>query len=149
MGLIWWAFGWRNARGGAVRVLHQLPVTVLLDRWRIPALGLAVYLAGGVALIRREKYFAGGLFLSYTTLLRIFPVFVFIGPVMVLVQEYLKTRKLDRRYLSIVAGAGAGRGGAGAISLVKSGASKATFTSSRTPRSTRRRRSPTTWVCVP
>jgi hypothetical protein len=48
-------------------------------------------------------------------------MFVFIGPLMVLLQEYLKTHKLDVRYRSIVAGAALAVVILVPISLVKSG----------------------------
>jgi hypothetical protein len=121
MGLIWWAFGWRTLAVALCVFSTNFPSRFYWTGGAYLRWDWLFYLVGGVALIRREKYFAGGLFLSYTTLLRVFPVFVFIGPVMVLVQEYLKTRKLDRRYLSIVAGAALGVAVLVPISLVKSG----------------------------
>ncbi len=121
IGLIWWAFGWRTLAVALCVFATNFPSRFYWTGGAYLRWDWLFYLAGGIALIRREKYFAGGLFLSYTTLLRIFPVFVFIGPLMVLVQEYLKTRKIDPRYRSIIAGAALGVAVLVPLSLVKSG----------------------------
>ncbi len=121
VGLIWGAFGWRTLAVALCVFATNFPSRFYWTGGAYLRWDWLFYLAGGVALVRKEKYFAGGVFLAYTTLLRVFPVFVFIGPLMVLVQEYLKTRKLDRRYLSIVAGAALGVAVLVPISLVKNG----------------------------
>ena len=121
IGLIWWAFGWRTLAVALCVFATNFPSRFYWTGGAYLRWDWLFYLVGGVALLRREKYFAGGLFLSYTTLLRVFPIFVFVGPLMVLVQEYLKTRKLDPRYRSIIAGAALGVAVLVPLSLVKTG----------------------------
>jgi len=121
VGLIWWAFGWRTLAVALCVFATNFPSRFYWTGGAYLRWDWLFYLAGSVALMRKQKYFAGGLFLSYSTLLRVFPVFLFVGPLMVLVQEYLKTRKLDRRYLSLIAGAALGVAVLVPISLVKTG----------------------------
>ena len=69
-------------RAGGVR--DQLPVTLLLDGRRLPALGLAVLLRGRGLPGEEGTAVLGGFFLGYSTLLRIFPLFIFSGPILVI-----------------------------------------------------------------
>ncbi len=121
MAMIWWAFGWRTLAIGLAVFATNFPSRFYWTGGAYLRWDWLFYLVGGLCLLRREKYFLGGLFLSYTTLLRVFPVFVFIGPLMVLVQEYLKTRRIDGRYRSLIAGAALGVALLVPLSLVKSG----------------------------
>ncbi len=121
IGLIWWAFGWRTLAVALCVFATNFPSRFYWTGGAYLRWDWLFYLAGGLALIRREKYFAGGVFLSYTTLLRVFPVFVFIGPLMVLVQEYIKTRTIDRRYRSLILGAALGVAVLVPLSLVETG----------------------------
>jgi hypothetical protein len=121
VGLIWWAFGWRTLAVALCVFATNFPSRFYWTGGAYLRWDWLFYLAGGVALLRKQKYFAGGLFLSYSTLLRVFPVFLFVGPLMVLVQEYLKTRKIDPRYRSLIAGAALGVAVLVPLSLVKTG----------------------------
>jgi hypothetical protein len=105
MAMIWWAFGWRVLCVGLAVFATNFPSRFYWTGGAYLRWDWLFYLVGGVCLIRRQRYMLGGFFLAYTTLLRIFPVFLFVGPVMVLVQEYLRTKKLDRRYLAVIGGA--------------------------------------------
>ncbi|HEX4405308.1 MAG TPA: hypothetical protein VH560_10800, partial [Polyangia bacterium] len=43
-------------------------------------------------LVRKDKYFVGGLFLGYSSLLRVFPAFCLVGPTLVIIQQLLGKR---------------------------------------------------------
>ena len=105
MGMIWWAFGWRTLCVALLVFGTNFPSRFYWTGGSYLRWDWLFYLVGGVCLLKKERPILGGFFLAYSTLLRIFPGFLFIGPLMVLVQEYLRTRKLDRRYLSVFAGA--------------------------------------------
>ena len=81
-------------RAGGVR--DQLPVAVLLDGRRVPALGLAV-LFRGRDLPGQEGHGRCWAASSsgYSTLLRIFPLFVFTGPVLVALRQLWGTHAPD------------------------------------------------------
>lgn len=121
MAMIWWAFGWRVLCVGLAVFATNFPSRFYWTGGAYLRWDWLFYLVGGVCLVRREKYLLGGLFLSYTTLLRVFPVFVFVGPLMVMAQEYLKTRKIDPRFRSLVLGAALGVATLVPLSLVKAG----------------------------
>ena len=126
MAMIWWAFGWRVLCVALAVFATNFPSRFYWTGGAFLRWDWLFYLVGGVCLLRKEKYLLGGLFLSYTTLLRVFPLFVFIGPLMVMVQEYLKTRKLDPRLRRLVLGAALGVALLVPLSLVKSGGVEAT-----------------------
>ena len=75
VGLIWWAFGWRTLAVALCVFATNFPSRFYWTGGAYLRWDWLFYLAGGVALLRKQKYFAGGLFLSYSTLLRVFPVF--------------------------------------------------------------------------
>ncbi len=80
---------------------------------------------GGVCLVKKERPLLGGFFLGYSTLLRIFPLFIFSGPILVIVRQIwgapspdrpwwkpepwdswrALAARVDRRFVSILAGA--------------------------------------------
>jgi hypothetical protein len=121
MAMIWWAFGWRVLAVGLAVFATNFPSRFYWTGGSLLRWDWLFYLVGGVCLVRRERYLLGGFFLSYSTMLRVFPLFVFIGPAMLLVQEYLKTRKLDRRLRQLALGAALGVAILFPLSLVKSG----------------------------
>ena len=47
----------------------------------------------GVCLVKKERPFLGGFFLGYSTLLRIFPLFTFAGPILVLLRQLWGSRR--------------------------------------------------------
>jgi hypothetical protein len=83
------------------------------------------YFVGGFCLVKKERPFLGGFFLGYSTLLRIFPMFVFSGPILVIVRQLwgapspdrpwwkpepwtslrALAKRVDRRFVSILGGA--------------------------------------------
>jgi hypothetical protein len=78
---------------------------------------------GGICFLRKERPVVGGFFLGYTTLLRIFPVLVFSGPLLVVARQVWESWKsadrprepmeavkwtwarIERRYLALFGGA--------------------------------------------
>jgi hypothetical protein len=58
-----------------------------------------------VCLAKKESYFAAGMCLAYSTLLRIFPMFLFVAPVLAMGYHYFKHRQLERRFLRFFLGA--------------------------------------------
>ncbi|HET6147604.1 MAG TPA: hypothetical protein VFH68_08725 [Polyangia bacterium] len=121
MVMIWWAFGWRVLAVGLAVFATNFPSRFYWTGGAFLRWDWLFYMVGGVCLVRKERYLLGGFFLSYATLLRIFPLFLFFGPIMLLVQQYLKTRKLDRRLRQLVLGAALGVAVLFPLSLIKSG----------------------------
>ena len=138
LGIIGWGFGWRTLCVAAAVFGTNFPSRFYWTGGAFLRWDWLFYLVGGICLLRREKWVLGGFFLSYSTLLRVFPAFLFIGPGMVLIQEYIRTRnwkslgrdpmllvrgltKLDRRYLSLFGGAALAAAVLVPVSLVKVG----------------------------
>jgi hypothetical protein len=105
MGMIWWAFGWRVLCVALIVFGTNFPSRFYWTGGAYLRWDWLFYLVGGVCLLKKDRPILGGFFLAYSTLLRVFPMFMFIGPLMVLIQEYAKTRTLDRKYLKVIAGA--------------------------------------------
>jgi hypothetical protein len=105
MGMIWWAFGWRTLCVALLVFGTNFPSRFYWTGGAFLRWDWLFWMVGGVCLIKKDRPLLGGFFLAYSTLLRVFPGFLFIGPLMVVIQEFIRTRTLDRRYLRVFAGA--------------------------------------------
>ena len=121
MVMIWWAFGWRALAVALAVFSTNFPSRFYWTGGAFLRWDWLFYLVGGVCLVRKEKNVLGGFFLAYSTLLRVFPLFLFVGPLMLLVQNYQKTKKIDPRLRQLVLGAALGVAVLFPLSLVKSG----------------------------
>ena len=102
--LMWWAFGWR-----AVSVALIVFATNFPSRWywiggSFLRWDWLFWMGVGVCLVKKERPFWAGAAISYAALLRIFPGFLFAGPLIALGYHYVKTREWDRRYLRMIMG---------------------------------------------
>ena len=103
-GLMWWAFGWR-----AVSVALMVFATNFPSRWywiggSFLRWDWLFWMGVGVCLVKKERPFWAGAAIAYAALLRIFPGFLFAGPLIALGYHYVKTREWDRRYLRMIMG---------------------------------------------
>jgi hypothetical protein len=104
VGFMWWAFGWRVVSVGLIVFATNFPsrwywIGGSFLRWDwLFWMGLAL------CLMKKNKPFWAGSALMYATLLRIFPGFLFVAPLMALGVHYYKTRQLDRRFLRFFQG---------------------------------------------
>ncbi len=103
--LIGWAFGWRVL---AVALLAFS--TNHASRWAWTGGSLLrwdwlFWMGASVCLAKKERYFYAGMCLAYSTLLRIFPMFLFVAPVLAMGYHYFKHRQLERRFLRFFMGA--------------------------------------------
>jgi hypothetical protein len=122
--MTWWAFGWRVLCVALAVFATNFPCRFYWTGGAFLRWDWLFYFVGGVCLVRKEKPFLGGLFLGYSSLLRIFPSFCLVGPVLVVAQQLLGERvpgrpwwkpqpfasareliaRIDRRYLRFFAG---------------------------------------------
>jgi len=103
--LIWWAFGWRTLTFALIAFSTNFP-----SRWDWTGGSLLrwdwlFWMVAAVCLLKKERYFYAGMCLAYSTLLRIFPGFMFVAPLIAFGYHYHKHRQLERRYLRFFAGA--------------------------------------------
>ncbi len=103
--MIWWAFGWRVLTVALIAFATNFP-----SRWYWTGGSLLrwdwlFWMTAAVCLLKKERFFYAGMALAYSTLLRIFPGFLFVAPVMAAVYHYIKHREIERRFLRFFAGA--------------------------------------------
>jgi hypothetical protein len=103
--MIWWAFGWRVLAVALLAFSTNFP-----SRWYWTGGSLLrwdwlFWMVAAVCLAKKERYFYAGMCLAYSTLLRIFPMFLFVAPVLAFAYHYWKTRQLERRFLRFFVGA--------------------------------------------
>jgi hypothetical protein len=103
--MIWWAFGWRTLTVALIAFSTNFP-----SRWYWTGGSLLrwdwlFWMVAAVCLLKKERFFYAGMCLAYTTLLRIFPGFMFVAPLIAAVYHYVKHRELERRFLRFFMGA--------------------------------------------
>jgi hypothetical protein len=103
--MIWWAFGWRTLTVALIAFSTNFP-----SRWYWTGGSLLrwdwlFWMVASVCLLKKERFFYAGMALAYSTLLRIFPGFMFVAPLIAAVYHYVKHRELERRFLRFFMGA--------------------------------------------
>lgn len=103
--MIWWAFGWR-----VLAVALLVFATNHPGRWAWTGGSFLrwdwlFWMGTAVCLAKTERFFLAGMCLAYSTLLRIFPIFMFVAPLLALGYHYYKHRQLERRFLRFFMGA--------------------------------------------
>jgi len=103
--MIWWAFGWRTLTIALIAFSTNFP-----SRWYWTGGSLLrwdwlFWMTASICLLKKERFFYGGMCLAYSTLLRIFPGFMFVAPLIAAVYHYVKHRELERRFLRFFMGA--------------------------------------------
>src|SRR5262249_27193116 len=136
--MTWWAFGWRVLCVALIAFGTNFPSRFYWTGGAYLRWDWLFYLVGGICLVRKDPPLAGGFSLGYSTLLRVFPGFVFVGPLLVLIRQLWGERspdrpawkpqpprpgenifkRLDRRFLSLFGGAALAAGVLMPISLV-------------------------------
>ncbi len=104
-GLLWWAFGWR-----AVSVALIVFATNFPSRWywiggSFLRWDWLFWMGVGLCLIKKDYPLWAGAAIMYAALLRIFPGFMFVAPLIALVVHYIQKREWDRRWVRMFAGA--------------------------------------------
>jgi hypothetical protein len=122
--MTWWAFGWRVMCVALAAFATNFPSRFYWTGGAFLRWDWLFYLVGGICLVKKERPALGGFFLGYSTLLRIFPLFVFSGPLLLILRQVWGARegrkwwqhepwdswkgalaRIDRRLLRIVGGA--------------------------------------------
>ena len=103
--LIGWSFGWRILCVALIVYATNFP-----SRWYWTGGSLLRYdwifwAVAGVCLVKKEREVLGGFAIGYAALLRIFPGFLLLGPLLACAQHLVKTRTLDRHHGRVLAGA--------------------------------------------
>jgi hypothetical protein len=83
----WWAFGWRTMCVALAVFATNFPSRFYWTGGAFLRWDWLFYMVGGVCLIKKDRFLLGGFFLGYSTLLRIFPMFIFAGPILVIFRQ--------------------------------------------------------------
>jgi hypothetical protein len=89
VGMTLWAYGWRTACVAMAVFATCFPSRFYWTGGAFLRWDWLFYFVGAVCLVRKEKPLLGGLFLGYAALLRVFPAFCVIGPVLVVAQQLM------------------------------------------------------------
>jgi hypothetical protein len=103
--LVWWAFGWRTTCVGLLVFATNFPSRYYWTGGSFLRWDWLFYLVAGVCLLKKERPLLAGLALGYSTLLRVFPGFIFVGPLLAGVIELARYRRWNQSYLKLAAGA--------------------------------------------
>jgi hypothetical protein len=93
--MCWWAFGWRTVCVALAVLATNFPSRFYWTGGAFLRWDWLFYFCGGICLVKKEKPLLGGIFLGYSTLLRVFPIFVFTGPVLMVVRQLWGTHTPD------------------------------------------------------
>jgi hypothetical protein len=90
-----WAFGWRTTAVALAVFATNFPSRFYWTGGAMLRWDWLFYFVGGLCLVKKEHPLLGGFFLGYSTLLRIFPVFVFTGPILVALRQLWGTHQSE------------------------------------------------------
>jgi len=91
-----WAFGWRTTCVALAVFATNFPSRFYWTGGAFLRWDWLFYFVAGVCLIKKDRFMLGGFFLGYSTLLRIFPLLLFSGPLLVLAIQLWGKRSPDR-----------------------------------------------------
>jgi hypothetical protein len=103
--VIWWAFGWRALAVALIAFATNFPSRFYWTGGSFLRWDWLFYMVAGIACLKKNRPILGGAALAYATHLRIFPGFIFIGPLLGLGYHVYKHRRLEPRYARFFAGA--------------------------------------------
>jgi hypothetical protein len=106
--MIVWAFGWRVLVVALLVLATNFPSRFYWTGGAFLRWDWLFWMIASVCLLKKQHPFAAGLTLAYSTLLRIFPIFLFVAPVLAAAYHLVRHRKLHRTYLRFFAGAALG-----------------------------------------
>jgi hypothetical protein len=93
--MAWWAFGWRTTCVALAVFATNFPSRFYWTGGAFLRWDWLFYFVGGICLVKKDRPLLGGFFLGYSTLLRVFPLFVFTGPVLVALRQLWGTHEPD------------------------------------------------------
>jgi hypothetical protein len=104
VGLMWWAFGWRVVSVALIVFATNFPsrwdwIGGSFLRW-----DWLFWMGFAVCMMKKQRPMWAGAALMYATLLRIFPGFLFVAPLVALIVHYVKTRQWEQRFLRFFIG---------------------------------------------
>jgi hypothetical protein len=106
--MIAWAFGWRVLAVALLIFATNFPSRFYWTGGAFLRWDWLFWMIASVCLLKKQHPLAAGLALAYSTLLRVFPIFLFVAPVLAAVYHLIRHRKLHPIYLRFFVGAALG-----------------------------------------
>lgn len=106
--VIWWAFGPRAFAIAAIVLGANFPNRFTWTGGAFLRHDWLFYLVFAICLLKKDRPFAAGLALAYTTLLRLFPGLAAIGPLLGAIEYFRVHRAWDKQFVRFVAGGAVG-----------------------------------------
>ena len=106
--MIAWSFGWRVLAIALLVFATNFPSRFYWTGGAFLRWDWLFWMIASVCLLKRQHPIAAGLALAYSTLLRMFPIFLFVAPVLAASYHIVRHRKLPTTYLRFFAGAALG-----------------------------------------
>jgi len=106
--MIAWAFGWRVLAIALLIFATNFPSRFYWTGGSYLRWDWLFWMIASVCLLKKQRPVAGGVALSYTSLLRIFPIFLFVAPVLAAVYHLVRHRKMHPTYMRFFIGAALG-----------------------------------------
>jgi hypothetical protein len=91
--MIWWAFGWQALCVALAVFATNFPSRFYWTGGAYLRWDWLFYMTAGVCLIKKDRPVWGGYLCGYSALERVFPGFLFLGPVFVIAQQLLEQTK--------------------------------------------------------
>jgi hypothetical protein len=104
VGLLWWGFGWRVMAVGVVFWGTQAAAEMPWTGGGFLRMDWLLLCVASIALLRRRHYFWAGAALGYAALIRVFPLLLWSGPLVIGTVAWLRTRRLPPWLWRMVAG---------------------------------------------
>jgi hypothetical protein len=105
VGVIWWAFGWRVTCVALLVFATNFPSRFYWTGGSFLRWDWLFYLVAGICCLKKDRPLLAGLAVGYATLLRVFPGFMMVGPLLAGLHHLWKKRELDRTAFRFFAGA--------------------------------------------
>ncbi|MES1172003.1 MAG: hypothetical protein ABUL77_02095 [Bacteroidota bacterium] len=91
--MIWWAFGWRTLCVAMAVFATNFPSRFYWTGGSFLRWDWLFHMTAGICLIKKGRPLLGGYLMAYSALLRVFPGFLFAGPLFVIAQQLLAQTK--------------------------------------------------------
>jgi len=103
--MIGWAFGWRVMAIATVFWGCNAPANFYWTGGAFLRQDWLFFLVASVCLARKRKFGMSGAALTWSSLLRVFPMILFVGPLAIMAFELVRKRRLLRSYKRFIGGA--------------------------------------------
>ena len=95
--VVWWGFGWRVLSLALLVFATNFPSRFYWTGGSFLRWDWLFYTVASVCCVKKDRPLLGGMSLAYATLLRIFPGFLFVGPLLALGYHVREDRRLERQ----------------------------------------------------